>query len=380
MLKSRVIKKSLAMIFILGLSLWPLGCTQVNPSEEIFIGVAWPFASLDDLFAEGLELAVQEINEQGGVQGRKLSLVKADDEAELEKGLAIAQAFADNAGIQAVIGHRNSFISIPAASIYDQAGLVMLSPASTSPDLTDHGYIHVFRNIPSDQEIARQLAIYLAEQGHERMVIYYTDDSYGNGLANAFEDYARAQGITIVDRFNYYGNLKDLERLYDKWQAFGMDGIFIAKTATGGGTEFLVDAKSVGIEVPLIAGNSWDALSLTEDIENIGMTAEGLLVGSFFNPQRPDSRTQDFVEAFRREYGQPPTSYAAAGYDAVILLAEALEKSDLTHPATLAQGLRDLGPWEGVMGMHRFDGRGDDIGDLVVLKKMKDGRFEYLGH
>ncbi len=377
MLKSRAIKKSLAMILVFGLSLWPLGCTQANPSEEILIGVAWPFASLDDLFAEGLELAVQEINEQGGVQGRKLGLVKADDEAELEKGLAIAQAFADNAGIQAVIGHRNSFISIPAASIYDQAGLVMLSPASTSPDLTDHGYVHVFRNVPSDQEIARQLAVYLAEQGYERMVIYYTDDSYGNGLANAFEDYARVQGITIVDRFNYYGNLKDLERLHDKWQAFGMDGVFVAKTATGGGDQFLVDAKTVGIRVPLIAGNSWDTLSLTEDT---GVTTEGLLVGSFFNPQRPGSRTQDFVEAFQREYQQPPTSYAAAGYDAVTLLAAALEKSDLTHPATLAQELRDLGPWEGVMGVHRFDGRGDDIGDLVVLKKIRDGRFEYLGH
>ncbi|WP_242825398.1 ABC transporter substrate-binding protein [Desulfitobacterium dichloroeliminans] len=370
-----MIKKSIVIMLFLGLSLWPLGCTQVNPSEEILIGVAWPFASPDDLFEEGLDLAVQEINDQGGIQGRKLSLLKADDEAELEKGLATAQSFADHKGMQAVIGHRNSFISIPASSIYDQAGLAMVSPASTSPELTQHEYTHVFRNIPSDAEIARQLAIYLAEQGHERMVIYYTDDSYGNGLANAFEDYAGAQGITIVDRFNYYSNLEDLERLHDKWQAFGFDGIFIAKIAAEGGAQFLMDARAVNIEEPLAAGNSWDSLSLTGAT---GAAAEGLLVGSFFNPQRPSSETQDFIEAFRQKYQQPPTSYAATGYDAVNLLAAALEKSDLANPTTVAQGLRDLGAWEGVIGVHRFDEQGDDIGDLIVLKKVKDGRFEYL--
>ncbi|MGE4273576.1 MAG: ABC transporter substrate-binding protein [Desulfitobacterium sp.] len=377
MLKSRTIKKSIVIMLFLGLSLWPQGCTRVNTSEEVLIGVAWPFASLDDLFEEGLDLAVQEINDQGGIQGRRLNLLKADDEAELEKGLAIAQAFADNEGIRAVIGHRNSFISIPASSIYDQAGLVMVSPASTSPELTQHDYTHVFRNIPSDEEIARQLAIYLAEQGHERMVIYYTDDSYGNGLANAFEDYAGAQGITIVDRFNYYGNLEDLERLHDKWQAFGFDGIFIAKIAAEEGTQFLLDARAVNIEVPLVAGNSWDSLSLTNVTE---AKAEGLLVGSFFNPKLPSSKTQAFVEAFRQEYQQAPTSYAATGYDAVSLLAAALEKSDLANPATVAQELRDLGAWEGVIGVHQFNAQGDDIGDLVVLKKVKDGRFEYLKH
>lgn len=375
MLNNRPTKRFIAIILFLGFCLWPLGCTQVNTSEEILIGVAWPFTSQDDLFDEGLELALQEINDQGGVQGRKLNLLKADDQGELEKGMAIAQEFADNKSIQAVIGHRNSFISIPAGSIYDQAGVVMLSPSSTSPELTEHGYFHVFRNIPSDNEIARQLALYLGEQGHERMVIYYTDDSYGNGLANAFEDYASDQGITIVDRFNYYGNLEDLKRFHDKWQAFGVDGIFIAKTVTDGNAQFLLDAKTVCIDVPLIAGNSWDSLSLTEEYLE---AAENLLVGSFFNPQGSSPKTQEFVKAFRLKYGQLPTSYAAAGYDAVTLLAAAIEKSDLTNPSTVAQGLRELGPWEGVMGVHQFDSQGDDIGNLVVLKRVKDGKFEYL--
>jgi len=168
------------------------------------------------------------------------NLLKEDDGSELEKGMAIAESFAENNRIQAVIGHGNSFISIPASTIYNSAELVMLSP-STAPELTQNDYKYIFRNIPNDDEIARQLAIYLAKQGHQRMVIYYSEDSYGRGLANSFEDHAKTEGIGIVDRINYYAGSEDLKRLHSRWRAYGVDGIFIAKTLTEGG-QFIVDA------------------------------------------------------------------------------------------------------------------------------------------
>jgi branched-chain amino acid transport system substrate-binding protein len=350
------------------------GCTQSEKPQDIVIGVAWPFATNNDLFSEGIDLAVREINENGGINGRELKLLKADDGAELEKGLKIAQSFAENKEIRAVIGHRNSFISIPASAIYEQAGLVMLSPASTAPELTQNGYKHIFRCIPGDDEIARQMAVYLAGQGYRRMVIAYSDDSYGTGLANSFEDQAKAQGITIVDRFDNYTGLEDLKRLHNKWQAFGFDGIFIAENMPEA-AQFIFDAGQAGINVPFFGGNTLES-PLLSSIG--GKAAEGTIVGSVFNPNIDRPEVKSFVLGFSQEYNKMPNSYAALGYDAVKILAAAIEKSDSRIRSTVAEELANLGSWPGASGSHEFDAKGNDMGDLVVLKELHAGEFRYL--
>lgn len=350
------------------------GCTQSEKPQDIVIGVAWPFATNNDLFSEGIDLAVREINENGGINGRELKLLKADDGAELEKGLKIAQSFAENKEIRAVIGHRNSFISIPASAIYEQAGLVMLSPASTAPELTQNGYKHIFRCIPGDDEIARQMAVYLAGQGYRRMVIVYSDDSYGTGLANSFEDQAKAQGITIVDRFDNYTGLEDLKRLHNKWQAFGFDGIFIAENMPEA-AQFIFDAGQAGINVPFFGGNTLES-PLLSSIG--GKAAEGTIVGSVFNPNIDRPEVKSFVLGFSQEYNKMPNSYAALGYDAVKILAAAIEKSDSRNRSTVAEELANLGSWPGASGSHEFDAKGNDMGDLVVLKELHAGEFRYL--
>jgi branched-chain amino acid transport system substrate-binding protein len=350
------------------------GCSPAEEQSEIVIGVAWPFESNKNLFNEGIELAVQEVNNSGGIKGRELKLLKEDDGSELVKGMAIAESFAENKAIQAVIGHDNSFISLPASTIYNAAGLVMLSPASTAPELTKHGYKYIFRNIPSDDEIARQLAIYLAEQGYQRMVIYYSEDAYGNGLANSFEDHAGSQGIKIVDRFDYYTNLEDLRRLHSRWQAFGVDGIFIAKTSPEGG-RFIFEAGQAGIKLPFIAGDALDSPLLSEIG---GKGAEGTIIGSVFNPDSDRPEVKRFVTDFMAEYHEMPSSDAALGYDAVKMLAAAIEKSDLHNRSTVAKQLMALGSWPGVTGIHEFNEKGDEIGDLVVLKKLQNKKLGYI--
>ena len=350
------------------------GCTTSNEHREILIGVAWPFETGNKLFNEGIDLAVQEINSSGGIKGRELKLVKKDDGSDIEKAMAIAQAFAENKEIQAVIGHNNSFVSIPVSSIYENAGLVMLSPASTAPELTGNRYKHIFRNIPSDTQIAEKLAIYLAGEGYRRMVIYYSNDAYGAGLANAFEDCARAQGIVIVDRFDYYSSMEDLKRLHRRWLAFGFDGIFVAGTAAAGG-QLISDAGQAGIRVPFISGNALDSPVLPEIG---GSAAEGTIVGSVFDPGADAPEVKSFVTFFSQKHNRMPTSYAALGYDAVKMLAAAMENSDLNDRSSVAAGLLDLGPWAGAAGIHRFDENGDDTGDLVVLKKLHNGNFECI--
>jgi len=341
---------------------------------DIVIGVAWPFSVENDLFKEGVELAADEINTRGGINGRKVRLIEKDDEETVTGGMTVAQSFTEVPNLTAVIGHSVSFISTAAANIYENAGIVMLSPSATAPALTQKGYKYIFRNIPSDDEIARQLALYAAKQGHRRMVIYYSDDSYGIGLANSFEDHAQKAGIEIVDRFSYYADSRDLNRLYAKWKALDFDGIFVAHYMPDGAL-FIADVAKASISVPFFAG---DAMDTPELYRVAGKAAEGTVVGTIFNSQDPREEVKSFINNFNSKYGKMPTPYAAQGYDAVNLLAEAVKEAGSTSPAEVAQKLRTFKNRPGVAGFHTFTENGDDIGDLVVKKVVKNGQFEYI--
>lgn len=366
-------KKTCFIILTLVLALLTLtaGCLDSNNKGDIAIGVAWPFESNNSMFREGVELAVKEINQDGGIKGRKIKLVMKDDQSSVAVGMGIAQSFAKDRQVAAIIGHRNSFISIPAARIYEEAGLVMLSPASTAPELTRKGYKYVFRNLPSDDEIAREITRFCSQQGQKRMVVYYSEDSYGVGLANSFEDHAKRADIKVVDRISYYGDLKDLERLHNKWKALDFDGIFIA-SGMPAGAEFIADCGRVGISVRYYAGNALDS-PLLHEIG--GQAAEGTVVGTIFNPADTREEVTRFIESFTREYNEPPGAYAAQGYDAVKLLAAAIEQAGDSDSAALADHLRGLKNWPGVTGCHSFDQNGDDIGELVVIKVLRDGKL-----
>ncbi|HBC91996.1 MAG TPA: branched chain amino acid ABC transporter substrate-binding protein [Pelotomaculum sp.] len=350
------------------------GCSDREERGDIVIGVAWPFAAQNDLFQEGVWLAADEINNNGGINGRKVRLVEKDDGNTVTGGMAVAQSFTKVPNLTAVIGHRTSSVSITASATYENAGMVMLSPASTAPALTQKGYQFIFRNIPSDDEATRQLALFAAQRGLQRIVIYYSDDSYGIGLANSFEDHAKEAGMDIVDRFSYYAGLKDLQRLCEKWKALEFDGIFVARHMPDG-AEFIANAAKLDVTVPFFAGNTLDTPQL---YEIAGKAAEGTVVCSIFNPQESRAEVKSFVDSFRSKYGVMPTSYAAQGYDALNLLAEAVQESGSASPDAVAQKLRTFKDMPGVAGFHTFADNGDDIGGLVVKKVLRNGQFEYI--
>lgn len=363
---------AVTLLFILVAQL--VGCLHKSARGDIVIGLAWPFATKNDMFREGVALAVDEINGQGGIGGRKIRLVEKDDENTVTGGVNAAQSFTKIPGLAAVIGHRSSAVCIAAAAIYEEAGIVMLSPTATAPGLTQKGYQFIFRNIPSDAEIARQLALYAAERGHRRMAIYYSEDSYGLGLANSFEDHAKNAGIKIVDRISYYADQQNMARLGEKWRAFGYDGIFVAYEMPDG-AQFIADAARAGIAVPFLAGDTMDTPQL---YEIAGEAAEGTVVGSIFNPADPRPETKEFIEKFSEKYNTPPTTRAVQGYDAVRLLAAAMEESGSADSRAVAEKLRTFQDKPGAAGSHTFTENGDDVGDLVVKKVIRNGAFHFI--
>lgn len=349
---------------------------------DILIGVPGPWNWLQtdrSLYWEGLQMALEEVNDGGGVLGRRLRFIKEDDEGTVSKGRIVAQSFADNPDVVAVIGHFSSIVSLPASLIYEHYGVLMLSPTSTSPELTSRrGLKYVFRNIPTDEEVAEQLAEYLKRKGYDRVVTYYLNDDYGRGLVNAFEIHASEIGCTIVDRLSYdsIARPKYFKRSLESWKKnFTFDAIFLAGVVPQA-AEFIVKARQLGITALVVGG---DGLNSPRLLEVGGDWVEGTIAASYHNEKDSSPLVQDFNKAFMKRYGEPPDDWAVQGYDAVKLLAHAMQEAGTTVPIKVADALRTTRGWMGITGVHTFDAQGDVVGKPIVLRVVRNGKFQILG-
>lgn len=351
------------------------------PGEMVTIAAAWPWSvRYDGLYWEGLQLAVDEINQAGGVLGRTVKIRKEDDKESVDEGRLVAQRLGDDPDVVAVIGHLNSHVSIPASSIYEASGLLMITPGSTSPELTRSGHELIFRSVNSDEDIARSMAQYALNSGYRRVVIGYVRNAYGLGLANAFEEFALTVGLVIVDRQSYdpvaSSNPSAYKRLVDQWNDLDFDALFLAGMAPQAG--YLVkQVRSTGIKVPIFGG---DALDTPELLDAAGPAAEGLVVASVFHPDDPRPAVSRFVESFRIKYGRAPDSWAARGYEAMRLLTGAMESAGSTVPIDVARQLRSSDPSFSLSGPVSFNRHGDVQGRAVITAVVREGRFSFYNH
>lgn len=367
----------------MGLILWLLAaCGQIQDlgqeradlareaHGDIVIGVVeWS----DGLAWKAIQMAAEEINAAGGINTRKIRLVHEDDNLSILQGKSIAQRFAAELDMVAVIGHGSSTVSLPASATYQFSGMVMLSHAATAPRLTEQGFGLVFRNIPSDAEIGRLMATYVHQQDYQRVMVLSEKSTYGHGLGNAFEMYATRLGVRVVDRVSYRSGENDFSTLLANWGEVPFDAIFIAGNSPEA-ADFIVQARQAGFNQPILGG---DGL-LMEDLPQITAAAgEGLIVATYFHPDDPRPEVQRFVSAFYAKYGTNPDVWAAQGYDAVKLLTHAILMAGSTEPQKIAQALRETKDWPGVTGPHTFNEHGDVVGKPIILTILHNGAFEF---
>ncbi|MFO8031576.1 MAG: ABC transporter substrate-binding protein [Desulfohalobiaceae bacterium] len=353
---------------------------KAESNDPIIIGAAAPWETLADLgyYHEGLELALQEINQEK-VLGRKIELLWKDDQGSVSQGRAVAQDLADNPNVMAVLGHYQSSISLPVSLIYQHYGLLMMTATSTTNELTDReGLDLVFRNIPNDQQIASQLASFCQDQGYERVIVFNEDNEFGNSLANAFENRAGEIDLNVVDRssYDFSTGRSQFRRIISDWKDFyQFDAIFLAGVVPKA-AEFIVQAREMGVEVPIVGGDGLDSPQLWEiggDLVN------GTIVGTYFHHEQPGEKVQSFVKAFEVKYGVKPDPWAAQAYDTLHVLARAMRKAGTTNPVKVAKTLRNMDDYEGLLGNTEFNARGDLVDRSITTKIVKDRQFEYLG-
>ena len=346
---------------------------------DISIAAVWPWQAHADLhFAQGLEMAVDEINDAGGVHGRRISLITADDEQSVNEGRLVAQRLAENPEIMAVIGHLQSYVTVPAAAIYDLAGLVLVAPASTSAELTSKGYRRVFRGTLTDQVIGRDMADFARLRDYRRVAIYYVRSGYGRALANAFEERSNDLNVAVVARQSYDPSQdfsqRIIEPILQEWRQMDLDAVFLAGQVPVAG-RVIAAIRSAGIDVPILGTDAMNSPSL---ITEGGIAVEGTVVASFFHPVDSRLEVRRFVNDFRARNGHDPDTAGALGYDAVRLLAHAMEFAGSPAPERVAEALHGVRAWNGVTGSFTFDENGDLVGRQPVRLIVRNGEFDFL--
>lgn len=346
-----------------------------NATGDIVIGAAWAWDSAKGQLWDGIALAVDEINARGGVLHRRIRVIKEDDESSLAKGRKIAQQFAETPDMVAVIGHQNSYVALPAAATYQAAGLVYLTPGASSYQLHDQGYDLVFRTAPSNRSMGIQMASYMAQQGYRRVAIFYVKAKASQDMANYFEQHAKDLGLTVVDRRSFAKGAQDFSSTIQNWNdLYRFDALFLAGSMPEGAA-FVAQARKMGFTAPIISG---DGLDTAQFITAAGAAAEGVVLPETFvhDPSRP--AYSRFHALFTQKYKTQPRTNHARGYDAVHLIAQAIQQANSTSPEQIAKALHATRGWHGATGEFSFDDKGDIPDKPIGLKVVRGGQFETL--
>jgi branched-chain amino acid transport system substrate-binding protein len=304
----------------------------------------------------GIELAVDEINRSGGINGGELRILARDDEASGSRATSIAQEFVSNPSVLAVVGHVNSGAMLAASRIYDSQ-LTAVATTASSPDLSGVSN-WTFRVISSDSLNGVILARFASRFGgtseqFKRAVILYENDTYGRGLADAFR---RAFRGTIVsfDPINEELNPEP----YISYIKMRQPGIVFVAGRENSALRILREAKRQGVEAVFIGGDGWQGIVADTAASN------GAYVGTSFNAEDPSPEVQRFVNAFSTRYRTKPDAFAALAYDATRLIAQALMKNGRSREGVrkYLASLKPTDAFEGVTGPVYFNELGDPIG------------------
>jgi len=324
--------------------------------------------------ARAAELAVKEINAHGGVRGQSIALRAIDDSGRPDVAIRIAQSFADDPSVVAVIGHLTSGTSLAAGRVYGEARrpVVMISPSASSPELSGINP-YVFRICPSDLSHGAQLARFARQTlGARRVGVIYIDDDYGRGLRLSFAAEFRRLGGEVVEEDPMLSATASLDPYLSRLRKTGsIDALMLATERTGAELA-LREMGQIGVRWPAIGG---DALT---GIEAAGAMTEGLRLSTAYLPDRPGERNLQFVTAYGRAYAQRPDHRGAGAYDIVHLLARVMEDVGTDRRAIrdrLARVGLDQPAYEGVTGTIAFDARGDVPAKPVVIGVVHAGQL-----
>ena len=332
------------------------------------MGACWPFALNQDGMADGLQLALEEINAGGLAGGIPLRLVLRDNDFDWEKSKRIAIEFSDTPNMSAVLGYYDSSIAIKASMMYESSRLLHLIVGANNTAMTAHVLKYILRTILSGDKIARALAAMTVDGGHRKIAVIWEEGGYGEDLAYQYRVALDALDAHLAYRWSYAREHADFQMPVNELKGVDDDLIFFAglEPLAGG---FLRMARRVGVKTEIVG-----AFSDTAEMRAAaGPALEGAMYFDYYDADSPSPENQAFVRKFRARYARNPDTWAAQGYDALRILAKAVEATGSANPLDLSYAIRFMDPWEGANGRYKFDERGELDDKPLFLKVYRNG-------
>jgi branched-chain amino acid transport system substrate-binding protein len=362
---------------VLGTGLILAACSGGGSNTTKF-GIGVPVTGSNAAFGsqikEGAEQAIADINEAGGILGKKLSSTVGDDVSDPKQGVSVANNFAAN-GVKFVIGHFNSGVTIPASETYQENNILEITPGSTNPKVTDRNMWNIFRTCGRDDQQGQVAGEFIANHFKgKKVAIVHDKTTYGQGLADETKKTMNAKGVTEVLYEGINLGDKDFSALVSKIKASGADLVYWGGLFTEGGL-LVRQMRDQGVNAVLMGG---DGITSDEFAAIGGPGVEGTLMTYGPDPRkRPEAKP--IVDKFRAKNFEPE-AYTLYSYAAVQIIKAAAEAANSLDPKKVAEEMHSGRKFSTVLGDISYDPKGDVTRlDYVmyVWKKDANGNITY---
>jgi len=344
-------------LLMTGVALTAMVALSGIANAQIKLGVAGPITGPNAAFGaqlkNGVEQAVEDINAKGGVLGQKIQVFVGDDRSDPKEGVSVANKFVGD-GVKWVVGHFNSGVTMPASEVYQENGMIMVSPSATNPKITERGMWNVFRTCGRDDQQGAVAATYITDKlKGKKVAVVHDKTTYGQGLADETKKAMNAKGVKEVLYEGVNTGEKDFSALVSKIKTSGADVVYWGGLHTEGGL-IVRQMRDQGVKAVLMSG---DGITSDEFATIGGPGVEGTLM-TFPPDPRGRAEAKDIVKKFEAKKFNPE-SYTLYSYAAVQILAEAADRAKSVDPKKMSEAMKGGKPFKTVIGDIAFDKKGD---------------------
>ena len=370
-------QKWLVLLLILSLIMvLAAGCGQSKP-KSYKIGLFSPttgFAAADGTSAKhGAELAVKYINDHGGINGVPVELVHYDDAAKPDQAVNIAHKLIEQDKVVAAVSGSYSGATRAAAPVFQDAGVVMISAYAIHPDITKTGdkIWRVGTLAVVEGKVGGALAV--DKLGAKKVALLTIDNDFGTSLAKAFKEYATSKGAEIVIEEKYPLGEKEFRPILNKIKDTNPDVVY-ASGYYNEAANLVRQAKEVGLNAKIIGQEGYDSPKF---LELAGDAAEGVIITTDLNRDSDRDITQWFIKTYKETYGTSADMVGASTFDAVMVLAYAIEKGG-TKADQMTKALANLKDFDkAVTGPFYKFTSGREVMRPVTAQIVKNGAFHF---
>lgn len=367
---------TLALLGLAATSLAGAGCG--TKSNDIPVGAFLSLSGSDATFGtdtrDGIELAVEQLNAEGGIKGKKVKVLYEDNKSTTQEASQKVRQLIDRDKVVAVLGEVASSRTIAGGLIANTKKIPLVTPSSTAVEVTE-GREYVFRVCFTDDQQGKVAARYVKNELKKMRagVFYAAQDTYSSGLAKSFRDeFKKLGGEVVVDK-GYQKGESNFRTYLSELKGANPDILFVPNYYN----EMVLiarQAKEAGIPGSMFfGGDGWDSSNL---VEGAGKELEGAFFTNHYAPDVPWPNSKKFLEAYRTKYKHEPTSLAAQGYDAAAVLFDAMKRAPEVAPEAIRAALATTKDFPGATGTLSMDANRNANKPIVVVQ-IKDRKFNY---